>query len=649
MPNRNRLILYTLAILILSFALACNASETPEPASDETTTTEEETTATGGDTASTADEEASTIDEAAVEEETEATAEEAPAEESAETMTEEADPAETETDAETEEAGEAEASADNNNNEEAEEANEESEEELAPLAEDQIFVLPGGDPPTMDPHLSGDATSAEYVVEVYSGLMAYDNDLNLIPDVAESYEISEDGLTYTFTLREEAQFQDGQPIRADDFKWSFERACDPATGSRTADTYLGDVIGCRDKLQGDADEIEGVRVIDDLTLEVTIDEPKSFFLAKMTYPTAYVLDQENVEAGGATWFEQPNGSGPFMLTEFAPEEGVIILDKNENFYRDPQPILERVIYLINAPVDLMSGYQEGLGPLGLEDVTFDTIPVSTSNLSVATDPNNPLSEEYRSTPELSVSYLGFNVDVPPFDDPKVRQAFNLALDKERMVKLVFRDLFQPANGIVPPTMPGYENPDLSDFEFDPEQALELIAESSYEDVTELPEITLNVSGTGGGVGPLVEAIVESYEANLGITINVEQADWPDFLADLSSEPMPYQMYQLGWVADYPDPQNFLEVLFHSDSAQNYGNYSNEEVDSILDEARQVQDAGARERLYQQAEQLILEDAAWVPLYFSVEPALVKPYVQNYTIPPIKIPKLQYISIAEHSP
>lgn len=637
MAYRNRITLLTLIILLITLTVACGAAEPPATEGDtETTSTTEETTIDSGSAATTNEEEAATIDESASEVEAETNNEEeaaSAAEDEAETAPDE-EAAASETETETTE----------------EESVVESEEETEPaaLAEDQIFVLPGGDPPTMDPHLSGDATSAEYVVEVYSGLMAYDNELNLIPDLAESYEVSEDGLTYTFTLREEAQFQDGKPIRAEDFKWSFERACDPATGSRTADTYLGDVIGCREKLQGEADEVEGVQVVDELTLELTIDEPKAFFLAKMTYPTAYALDQENVESGGATWFEQPNGSGPFVLVEYAPEEGVIILDKNENFYREPQPILDRVIYLINAPIDSMTGYQEGLGSLGLEGVTFDTIPVSTSNLSAVTDPNNPLSEEYRSTPELSVSYLGFNVDVPPFDDPKVRQAFNLALDKERMVRLVFRDLFQPANGIVPPTMPGYENPDLSDFEFDPQRALELIAESSYGDTSELPEITLNVSGTGGGVGPLVESIVESYEANLGITIAVEQADWPDFLADLSSEPMPYQMYQLGWVADYPDPQNFLEVLFHSDSAQNYGNYSNIDVDSILDEARQVQDAEARQALYQEAELLVLEDAAWVPLYFSVEPALVKPYVQNYTIPPIKIPKLQYISIAEYS-
>ena len=515
------------------------------------------------------------------------------------------------------------------------------------LAQDQMFILPGGDPPTMDPHLSGDATSAEYVVEIYSGLMAYDQDLNLIPDIAESYEVSDDGLVYTFKIRDQAKFQDGKPIRAEDFKWSFERACDPATGSPTADTYMGDIVGCRDKLQGKAKEIEGVQVIDDLTLQLTIDEPKGFFLAKMTYPTAYVLDRENVE-GKTDWAtNQPNGSGPFKLDTYAPDQGAIILAKNDNYYRDPQPILDRVVYVVGVALNPMTGYEQGLDQLGLPGVTYSAIPIGIANLPAVTDPNNPLSKEFTSTNSLSVFYVGFNVDKPPFDEVKVRQAFNLALDKQRMVDVIFQGTTPVANGIVPPNMPGYQNPDLSDYEFDPERAQELIAESSYGDVSELPDITLDVSGSGGEVGPVIESMIKSWQENLGVEVNVEQVPWPEFLADLNNPDNPYQMYQLGWIADYPDPQNFLEVLFHSDSTQNHGNYSNPEVDALLDQARGTRDPEERLTLYQQAEQKILDDAAWIPIYFDVENWLVKPYVQGFRIPPIKIPKFQYVSIAEH--
>lgn len=519
--------------------------------------------------------------------------------------------------------------------------------ETKKLAEKQLFILPGGEPPTLDPHLSGDSTSAEYVVEIFSGLMVYDQQLNLMPDLAESYQISDDGLVYTFKIRPTAQFQDGKAIRAADFKWSFERACDPTTLSPTADTYMGDIVGCRDKLKSKVKEVAGVKVVDDLTFQLMIDEPKAFFLAKMTYPTAYVLDRENVENGGADWYKKANGSGPFKLAEFSLDQNVIVLAKNENYYRDPKPILEKVIYLVNAPINSMTGYEQSLGIGENADTTYDAIEIGTNDLGRATDPNNPLSKELVTVNSLSIFYVGFNTRKPPFDDPKIRQAFNLALDKKRIVKLAFQGTVSAANGIVPPNMPGYKNPDLSDYEFDPEQARQLIADSSYGDPSELPDITLHVGGDGGAVGPVIESIVQSYKINLGVEIAVEESSWANFLNDLNRGDSSYQMYQLGWVADYPDPQNFLEVLFHSKSEQNHGGYNNPKLDQLLDQARATQDAESRLVLYQQAEQMILADAAWIPIYFSVENWLVKPYVQNFNIPPIKIPKLQYISIAEH--
>ena len=513
------------------------------------------------------------------------------------------------------------------------------------LAEEQVLILPGNSPLTLDPHLSSDTNSTEYIVEIFSGLMAYSPELNLIPDIAENYEISKDGLVYTFKIRPEARFQNGKPIRAEDFKWSFERACDPATGSLTADTYLGDIVGCRDKLQGETDKVEGVTVVDELTLQLTIDEPKGFFLAKMAYPTAYVLDRENVKSGGPAWFGQPNGSGPFRLDEYVPGQMVIVLKRNDNYYREPKPVLEQVRYLINAPIDLMTGYEKDLSALSPDGagLSYGAIQVPPSSLIRVTDSNDPLSQELVSINVLSVDYIGFNVNKPPFDDVNIRRAFNLALDKRSIVKSALQGDVYVANGIVPLSMPGYQNPDLSDYEFDLEHALDLIAESSYRDVSQLPPITLHV----GGEGDIEQAIVASYKMNLGLEIAVERVPWSRFVTDLNQPDMPYQMYRLGWIADYPDPQNFLEILFHSESSQNYGGYSNSTVDDLLNEARGTQNVGERLALYRQVEQHLLDDAAWIPLYFEIENWLVKPYVQNFRIPPIKAPKFQYVSIAEH--
>ncbi len=499
---------------------------------------------------------------------------------------------------------------------------------------ENVLTLPGGDPPTLDPHLSGDATSAVYVVEIYSGLVAYDINLKLVPDIAESWDVSDDGTVYTFHLRRNVKFHNGKPVRAQDFKWSFERACDFKTGSPTADTYMGDIIGCRDKLRGLADEVSGVQVLDDYTLQVTIDSPKAYFLAKMTYPTAYVLDQENVERGGRTWTDRPNGTGPFKLDEINFGES-IVLRKNENYYRDPRPRLDRINFTLTG----------GSAMIRYENDELDATPVGLNDVERVTDPTNPLNAELKTGTRLSVFYLGFNVNKPPFDDPLVRQAFNLALNKKKIVDVVYKETVPIANGIVPPGVPNYSNPDLVPLEYDPQQALALIAQSKYGDVSEFPDITLYTSGAGGSPARITEAIVASYKETLGVDISIQQTDWPTFLGDITQPENPYQVYELGWIADYPDPQNFLDVLFHTQSKQNHMGYSNPKLDAILDQAGVEQNPQKREKLYRQAEQIIINDAPWVPLYFDFEQWLVKPYVKEFSIPPMIIPKFQYMYVS----
>ena len=193
-------------------------------------------------------------------------------------------------------------------------------------------VLPAGgtfnrlwnDPPTLDPHLAGDTTSSGIIVEIFGGLVAFDPDLNLIPDLAESWEISDDGTVYTFKIRDNAVFHDGKKVTSDDFKWSFQRAANPETASTVAETYLGDIIGVEEVINGESIDIKGIKIIDELTLQISIDSPKAYFLAKLTYPTAYVLDKFNVESGGKTWTDSPNGTGPFILGEYKIGERIIL-------------------------------------------------------------------------------------------------------------------------------------------------------------------------------------------------------------------------------------------------------------------------------------------------------------------------------------
>ena len=497
-----------------------------------------------------------------------------------------------------------------------------------------VFRRLWSDPPTLDPHLTTDTTSSGVVVELFSGLVTMNTDLQLVPDIAESWDIDDTGTVYTFNLRKNAKFHDGKPITAHDVKWSLERAVHPDTASPVADTYLNDIIGVEKALEGETTEIEGVRVIDDHTIEFRIDAPKAYFLAKLTYPTAFVLDKENVEAGGRNWTENPNGTGPFRLKEYRIGER-IILERNENFYRQP------------AHVDSISMNLAGGQAMAMyENDEIDITGVGLFDLDRVLDPNEDLNKELIiAPPDFSVSYVGFNTSMPPFDDPKFRQALNHAVDKELIATEVLSELVEPAYGILPPGFPGY-NENLVGLEYDPEFARQLLAESKYADPDTRPRIEVTVPGTGGTIGLDLEVIIEMWRQELGVEVEIQQVEWATYLEDLNQQR--FQAYGgLGWQADYPDPQDFLDILFHTESSINHGAYSNPELDAVLEEARTEADLEKRVSLYHQAEKMIVDDAAWLPLWYAGERyVLIKPHVENYRVTPMIIPKLKEIRITD---
>lgn len=503
----------------------------------------------------------------------------------------------------------------------------------APPKGSNDLVLLGGEPPTLDPALASDATSAGYIVEIFGGLVTLDTDLQIVPDIAEDWTVSDDGLVYTFNLRDDAAFADGKQVTSQDFKYSIERACDPATQSPVADTYLGDIVGCRDKLNGSASDVSGVQAVDDGTVEITIDSPKVYFLAKLTYPTAFVVDQDAVEAGGRLWAtERPNGTGPFVLSEYSFGER-IVLTPNENYFGDPKPSIDSATYILSG----------GSGMTMYETDEIDVTGVGVADIDRILDPSEPLNADLQEVTQFSIGYIGLNVNEPPFDDPLVRQAFNLATDKDTIIRVVGKGISIPANGILPPGMPGYSE-NIEGLTFDPERAKELLAQSKYGGPEGLPDITVHVSGQGGTASEEIEALVSQWEENLGVTVSIEQTEWATFLFDISQKPNPYQMYSVGWIADYPDPQNFLDILFHCNSLDNKSGYCNPDVDTLLEQARTESDETARFELYHQAEQLIIDDGAWIPLWYQKGYVLIKPWVKNFYFPASIVSHLKYVEI-----
>lgn len=494
-----------------------------------------------------------------------------------------------------------------------------------------VLRLRRGDPPHLDPALSDDGTSHRYVNEIFSGLVRLGENLEVRPDIATDWDISEDGTVYTFHLRDDVRFQDGQPMTAHDFKYSIERACDPKLGATTPSMYLGDIIGVKEVLAGEADEVSGVRVLDDYTLEITIDAPKSYFLAKLTYPTSYVVNQETIEEWGDDWERHPNGTGPFRLALWVEDEQIILV-RNDHYY-DQMPALKRVTFDMTGPGMLM--YEEG---------DLDTVGVGTDNVERFQDPESRLHAELIEVPRLSTSFFAFNCAVPPFDDPKVRQAFVHAMDREKLIEVTYEGTAIEARGVLPPGMPAYD-PDFEGLTYDPERARELLAESSYGGAENLPEITLLVSGRGGYLSDSEEAFISQMDENLGVEIAVEQLEWEDFLDSIEGEHS-HQLYTMGWVADYVDPENFLDLLFHSESEANNTRYANPDLDALLEEARTEQDTDRRWELYRQAERMVVEEAVWLPLSHGLAHYLVKPYVQGLTYTPLGIVGLEYIWLEE---
>ncbi len=464
---------------------------------------------------------------------------------------------------------------------------------------------------------------------VFSGLVSLDTNLNLAPELAESWDISQDGTVYTFHIRTNAKFHDGRAVVAQDVIYSWERAANPATKSDTVLTYLGDIVGVSEMQAGTATHIAGLKAIDDHTLQVTIDAAKPYFLYKLTMPVAFVLDQKNVESG-SNWYRTPNGTGPYKLTRWDSFQ-LMVYDANQDFYLGAPAIPQIVI-------ELFSGIGINLFELGEIDMTG----ISSSDVARVLDPADPLHPDVYSGVSLCTEYVIFDVTKPPFDDVKVRQAFSMAFDRQKYIDVVNNGVGIPAVGLYPPALPGFTQ-SLQGLPYDPTQARQLLTQSKYGGSQGLPPITFTDAGFGNTAGPSVAAMAQMWEQNLGVTITIENLE-PDRYLDLLNSGQHGQLFSSGWCGDYPDPENFADVLFHTGAQQNTGKYSNPALDAILDQARVERDVTKRIQLYQQAEQLIVQDAPALFIMHDVSYELVKPNVKGFVLTPINIPIERYLHL-----
>ncbi len=491
-------------------------------------------------------------------------------------------------------------------------------------------VVMGGDPDPedLDPALTTSGAGG-YTGMLFSGLVRLSPSLQVELDLAENFTISPDGTEYTFVLREDLVFQNGKPLTAYDVQYSWERAADPALNSTVSGTYLGDILGFNDKLAGKADTIAGLKVLDARTLVVTLDAPKMYFLAKLTYPTSYVVDQENVEADPEGWMYSPNASGPFGLKQYT-EQDVVVFSRNAA-YHTPSKI-DGVVYLLFRGGSRISFFEAG---------EIDTTGLAPQDAKIIQDdPENPLREQLLSTTSMCTSYVTLNNQEPPMDDPNLRKAMALALDYDRLLEISSEGLEPRANSILPPGLPGH-NPALLLPGYNPQAAKDALAASGVG--SEPIELTFTVAGYAENTNPYLDAIVAMWRDTLGIEIVLQYVD-PRRIPESEREAFGH-IFFFGWCADYPDPENFLDILFHSQSDFNVSKYSNPAYDRLVEEARAELDVTQRLELYKRAERMILDDFGVIPLEHGLTYVLVAERIQNYTHTAITVPQMHRIEIA----
>jgi oligopeptide transport system substrate-binding protein len=490
-------------------------------------------------------------------------------------------------------------------------------------------ILPEGEIPTLDPAMV-ETGPGELVGAIFSGLVRYDTSLKIVPDLAESWKVSGDGRTYTFTIRKNAKFHDGQAVTASTVKDSWERACDPVlTKSTKAGTFLSDITGVDERLAGQVSTISGVKVLDESTLEVNIKAAKPYFLAELAQPVAFVVDLKNVKSGN-DWWQHPNGTGPFKVKSWEKDQQ-IVLERFVDFYLGPAKV-KNLVFKLNA-TNALELYVNG---------EIDVTPLGQITKDQLQDPKFTFSKEVISGTTYNIDYIGLNVTSEPFKDSKVRQAVAMATDVSKLLELAYKGEAQKAAGYIPPGIPGY-NKDLQSITFDLQRAKQLITESSYGSVDKIPEITYT---SLYAVTPVDQAIIGMWQ-NLGLKVKSEViSNYDEFLAQAHKHQL--QAWTLGWRADYLDPQDFLEVLFRSESQENYFGYSNPDVDAALAKAAVEQDPDKRVKMYQDIERMVISNLPAVPLWCQSNAYyLVKPYLKGYVIYPMSINIWSELTVVSH--
>jgi ABC-type transport system substrate-binding protein len=487
------------------------------------------------------------------------------------------------------------------------------------------------DVPTLDPAAGYDTASWTFEQAIFDTLLRYgDSDVELHPEVATSWESSPDGTVFTFHLRSDVRFSNGRAVTAADFKYGIERVIAPATLSKGMEYYQG-IVGAADFAAHKKPHVDGIETPDPYTMIFRLSGPDPIFPHKLAMPFASAVPREVVEKWGEDFSKHVIGSGPFKLREWIGGQRIVI-EKNPYYYVKGEPRLDGVAEQIGVNSEL-----QWLKFDSSEIDVLEAIPPSEFPYVMKTPALRALSL-HKST--VTTSYLGMNCQMPPFDDVRVRQAFNYAVRKHKLVAVINgRGIVAP--GILPPNLPGFD-PSVRGYDYDPAKARALLEQAHFPHD---PKPTLWFRGDQTG-----EMLVESIQQDLalvGVNVLLKPVAWGPLLEAIR-QPKNVELFMSAWEADFPDPENFLSVLL---SQKQFGSnndtfYSNPQVEKLLDKAAPMTDFKQRYALYDQAQQIVIADAPWVFLDYPVTYVLRKPWVHEFILNPMRPTRFERVWLSK---
>lgn len=483
------------------------------------------------------------------------------------------------------------------------------------------------EPPSLDWTLATDHVSHDFINNIMEGLIQYNDKLQPIPALAEKWEISEDGKRYTFHLQKNVQWSDGQPLLAQHFVDSWERLLNPKTASEYA-YFLYDITNAQNYNSGQVKDFKqvGIKAEDSHTLSIELSHPAAYFLAINAFWVTYPIRIDIIEKHKDKWTEPKNivTLGPFLLKEWEHDYR-IILEKNPYYYGS-QPGVEKITaYIINEDATALSLYETGK-----IDILRKIPPTVISKYKNR--------EDYKTAPYLREYYYGFNTKKKPFDDVKVRRAVSMAIDRSQFSTILGGNQIATTSW-VPKGMMGYE-PDMG-LKFNPTEAKKLLTEAGYPNGKGFPIFQL-VYDSRDDNKIIAENLQQQLKEVLNVEITIINQEWKIHLKQLEIDPP--QFWRLGWGADFPDPDNFLN-LFTSYSGNNKTKWSNPEYDRLIAEGAKEFNLQKRLDIYRRAQKILTEeDVPIVPLFIEALNYLIRPYVKGYRMDAMSLHILKNVKI-----